>query len=144
VNEDEAFLVGLLHDVGILAILRIAHDYQSTHGRKVPRELFEHITWEWHGHIGVRLAEAWNLPAPLPDLIGQHHADPEEDDSLRQYRWLIQLADACCDMLGYGTYEPYDLFQLPCGRGLGLTRDPATLAKLNQLPARIEERLQMF
>ena len=77
-------------------------------------------------------------------MIGQHHAEPTEDDPLAAWRRLIQFADVTCEMMNYGTYVPYDLFALPCTRVLGLSRYRQVFEQLSRLPMKIEERLQMF
>jgi HD-like signal output (HDOD) protein len=132
-SPEEGFLAGLLHDIGMLAVLKVVHEYQQLHGRHVSRAVFEHVAAEWHEHIGLRLSEAWNLPSPLPELIGNHHRPPAEDDPLRVQRLLLQLADVACAMLGYAPYVPYDFFNLDCVRRLGLKDDAATRALLTSI-----------
>lgn len=137
--EEEAFLVGLLHDIGMLVVLKIVHEYQQYHGRVVPRVLFDQLADEWHQHVGMRLAEAWNLPDPLPELIGNHHRDVAEDDPLKTYRRLIQVADAACSMLGYRPYQAHDFFNLPFVRKLGLQNDAETQRLLGEIPSLLPE-----
>ncbi len=136
--SDEGFLAGLLHDIGMLAVLKVVHEYRQFHGRPVSRAVFEHVAAEWHEHIGLRLSEAGNLPSPLPELIGNHHRPPGEDDPLRVQRLLLQVSDVACAMLGYAPYVPYDFFNLDCVRRLGLKDDATTRALLisirEQLP----------
>lgn len=141
-SNDEAFLVGLLHDIGSLALLRIMHDHHKTHGRRVQRPLFARLNAEWHEHLGLRLADDWNLPEPLPFLIGQHHQVEAADGTQGKYLYLIQLSDVACSMMGYGPYVPYDFFNLPCVRALELYDNPATREFLAQLPEKISLRLE--
>ena len=140
-SRDEAFMLGLLHDIGMLAVLRVLHDYERTGGRRVPRPLFDRLCGEWHEHIGLRLADAWNLPKPLPDIIGNHHRDLRDDDPLLYTRSLVQFADVVCAMLEYAPYVPYDFFALPCVRRIGLQNDTATCRKLAVLPELIAQRI---
>jgi HD-like signal output (HDOD) protein len=139
---DEAFLVGLLHDLGSLAILKVLHDYQLESKRRISRSLFDRLCGGWHEHIGLRLANAWNLPDPLPEIIGNHHHEPADDDPLNHHRTLVQFADAVCAMLGYAPYVPYDFFALPCVRRLGLTNNPVTCERLRGLLDVVAERIQ--
>ncbi len=142
-DPDELFLYGLLHDIGELAILQVVHEYHKNHGRPITRSLFEQIADEWHGHIGLRLADHWNLPDPLPELIGQHHKLPEDDDPLRQYRLILQVADAAAFQLGYGGREwQRDFFNIPAVRFLGLEKTVVNCEALADLPERIEARLE--
>jgi len=140
-REDEMSLAGLLHDVGSLGMLRVVHDYQRTHGRRVGRPLFERLVREWHEHLGVRLAEAWNLPAPLPELIGAHHSLPADDDPYRDQRLMILAADAICAKLRFGGAPPEDLFAEPAFEALGLARNSENSAWLQMLPGEVRERM---
>lgn len=141
IEEDEAFLAGLLHDLGMLGLIRIVHDYQRSHGRRIPRAVFDQVAVEWHEHLGLRIADAWNLPDPLPMLIGSHHKAPTDIDPLRRHKLLIQLSDVVYSMLGYGDYVPYDFFNLPCVQGLNLENDAATRSTLSAIPEQIVARL---
>ncbi len=140
--QDEAFLAGLLHDIGSLALLRIMHDHHKAHGRRVQRPLFSRLNTEWHEHLGLRLADDWNLPEPLPFLIGQHHQVEAADGTHGRYLLLIQLSDVVCSMMGYGPYVPYDFFHLPCVRALELHDNPPTRELLALLPEKIALRLE--
>jgi len=143
-HAEEMFLIGLLHDLGMLAVLRVLHDYERQHAREIPRSLFDRLSLDWHEPLGQHLAHAWNLPDPLPELIGDHHRAVQRNDPLAQQRALIQFADAACSMIGYGPYVPYDFFNLPCVQFLGLTDEPATHQLLSRLPAAITDRLELF
>jgi len=144
INEEEAFLVGLLHDIGELALLRVVHDYQKNHGKKVPRQVFDQLSRQWHEHLGLRLADEWNLPSPLPMLIGQHHAEPGADDPLRIYKRLIEFSEVCAAMLGYSPYVPYDFFNLKCTQELGITDCASMHVLLDTIPFQLAERMQSF
>lgn len=140
--EEDAFLIGLLHDIGSLALLRIVHEYQKAHARKIGRPMFERLNVQWHEHLGVRLADEWNLPDPLPMLIGNHHGPVDEENPLRKQLMMIELSDVVCSMLGYAPYVPYDFFNLPCTRGLGIHDDPDVRQMLAQLPEQVATKLQ--
>ncbi|MBL8878718.1 MAG: HDOD domain-containing protein [Phycisphaerales bacterium] len=137
---DEAFLVGLLHDIGMLAVSRVTNDFQVKTGRRFAREVFDSLCEEWHEHIGLRLADEWNLPSPLPELIGNHHSEIAADDPLRLHRSLIALSDVVCSMLEIAPYVPYDFFNLACVRELGIQDDEQTRLNLSRLPELIRSR----
>jgi HD-like signal output (HDOD) protein len=142
--DEEAFLAGLLHDIGKLGLLRVLHGYQRTYGAKVPWARFDHLCDQWHEPLGRRLATNWKLPAPLPAIIGEHHQPPAEDDPLVCYRHLVQFADVACAMMGYSPYVPYDFFNLPCVQSLGIEDTPETQNWLVTFPALVLERTGIF
>jgi HD-like signal output (HDOD) protein len=143
-QEDEAFLLGLLHDIGKLALLRILHEYHKTQGGTLSRAIFEGVCAQWHEPLGLRLASAWKLTYPLPAIIGNHHGQPDESDPLYLHRLLVQFADVTCVMLGYGPYVPYDFFALPCVRGLGIEDADRWQNWLTCVPALIAEQAGVF
>lgn len=140
---DEAFLIGLLHDIGMLAVSRVTNDFQVKTGRRLSRDVFDSLSEEWHEHIGLRLADEWNLPSPLPELIGNHHSEPAADDPLRLQRNLIALSDVVCAMLEISPYVPFDFFNLACVRDLGIQDDEPTRLNLQRLPDLIRARSDM-
>ncbi len=142
--EGEAFLVGLLHDIGNLALLRVLHDCQKVYGGEVSRASFDRLSDDWHERLGARIAEAWRLPVPLPEIVSAHHQPPAIYDPLAGYRWLVQFADVVCSLLGYATYVPYDFFALPCVQQLGFEDTDETRRWLTGLPAMILDRTGVF
>lgn len=141
VSQDDAFLLGLLHDIGRFAILKIVHEFDEKNGEHTSRNAFEALCDRWHEHIGLRLADGWNLPAPLPDIIASHHHEPASDDPLRMHRYLVTFADLCCSRLGYLPPVQGPFFEQPSVRGLGFHDTPSFHAELEKLPDTLSERL---
>lgn len=141
VTEEDAFLAGLMHDIGMLAILKVVFDYRTKTGVKTTRAVFDQLCEEWHQHVGLRLADAWNLPTPIPEIIASHHKRPSQDEPERDLRLLTQFSDVCCAMMGYAPYVAYDFFEIDCVRRLRVTPQPETLQRLAGLPERIAEQV---
>lgn len=143
-RADEAFLVGLLRDIGDLAILPVLRRCCTRSGRPASRAVFEQLTTKWHEPLGARLAGLWHLPEPLPAVIGDHHRLPAADDELTTYRLLVQLADVICGLMSFGPYVPYDFFQVPCVQRLGITDTADAREWLTRLPATLAEQVGVF
>lgn len=84
-DPEQAFLGGLLHDLGKTVILSVSS------GCDVNSDLLEEFMDERHAEIGAIIASRWNYPEPLQDLIRCHH-DPISADSDRTIA-VLQLAD---------------------------------------------------
>src|SRR5262245_39132106 len=70
-NPDEAFLAGLLHEVGKLYILMRAKDDAELLASEAA---FDAVLAEWHPRLGRAVIEAWALPADLAEAVGEHQA----------------------------------------------------------------------
>lgn len=78
-DEGDAFVAGLLHDVGLLALaLAIPDSWQKARARadETGQVLFEAETDLFgsnHSEVGAYLLELWGIPAPVVDAIASHH-----------------------------------------------------------------------
>lgn len=135
IDPGQAYLIGLLHDIGKVAVLRVMHGMLAGHALGVPRDDFDRVCENWHEHLGMRLATTWDLPDPLPEVIGSHHHPPAADHPLRRHRLLVTLVDVVCSMLNYSPYVPYDFFNLECVRELDIVDDAETREWLLTWPA---------
>lgn len=139
VEPEEAFLIGLLHDIGNVIVLRIAHGHKKISHYELDIDTFDYLCSESHQEFGELVADAWKLPENLKDLIADHHAYPTEDDSQRVYRLMLQLTDMCCSLLGYAPMQPYDLVNSRPAQELNVHDRPDFMKMLENLPAVIEE-----
>jgi HD-like signal output (HDOD) protein len=68
-NPDDAFLAGLLHEVGKLYVLmRVKEKLDVLRSE----EAFQAVLAEWHPRLGRAVIEAWDLPAELAAAVGDH------------------------------------------------------------------------
>ena len=68
-NADEAFLAGLLHEVGKLYILMRAKDNAEVLAAEAA---LQSVLAAWHPRIGRAVIEAWELPTELAQAVGDH------------------------------------------------------------------------
>jgi HD-like signal output (HDOD) protein len=71
VNPDEAFLAGLLHEVGKLYVLMRVKDTPQALADEVA---FQSVLNAWHPRLGRAVIEAWELSAELAIAIGEHES----------------------------------------------------------------------
>jgi putative nucleotidyltransferase with HDIG domain len=72
-DEEEAFMYGLLHDIGKLVVLKAAYDVRRQTGAAVPDADLEVIMQEMHPHVGAVVLRRWRLPSMLDEPIVCHH-----------------------------------------------------------------------
>jgi putative nucleotidyltransferase with HDIG domain len=105
--SEEAFVGGLLHDIGKVVI---SHSLADEFVDITRRSLEEGIPYTQaerevlgfdHAEIGARMTERWNLPPQLVATIRYHHKPSEQPDDSPLTR-IVHLADVLCMMLGIG------------------------------------------
>lgn len=97
-EQDEAFVVGLLHDVGKLIEKRyFANDFEDL--CRAAQE--QHLSWYGgeqvlfqinHATIGKTVFRAWDFPSTVVDAIHYHH-DPEKAGTIPALAALTHVAD---------------------------------------------------
>jgi HD-like signal output (HDOD) protein len=119
-NPEKAYLAGLLHDLGIVVNLwvlpqefRIAFELAKTEAIPL-HEAEEKSLGFTHCDSGRLLAESWELPADLIEVVTYHHS-PEKSAQNPSLVALVHVADLLCRMsrLNYGYVEQrqVDLFE---------------------------------
>lgn len=97
----QAFLAGLIHDVGKLLLLCILDDL--LHEDDVPplgAAVVEELLESKHAEQGHRLALEWNLPEEYARVIRDHEAEQVSGDA--SLLLLVRLANEACHRLGIG------------------------------------------
>lgn len=104
---EEAFVAGLLHDVGKLVLSRVlADDFDRitaiAHAGRTPLHDCEraHIGFD-HAELGASIAAGWGLPDRLVEAIGLHH-HPDRADVAPALAYRVAIADAVCNGLAAG------------------------------------------
>lgn len=143
-EAEDCFLLGLMHDIGAVVVLRIVNSQTTlTHGTLRP-EVFEYLCHEAHQEFGELLADAWALPPRLKAIIADHHGPLAPDDPYRRERLQLQLADVLAALLGFGVSAPYDVLQAPAIEEFGVARRPEFFRFLEGLPRQVEETMEIF
>ena len=147
---DEAFLSGLMHDIGIVVelqcdrakLVKVFTDMQfDADGnplidfRMVERAVFGAD----HCHFGIALCEQWKFAKTLHAACGYHHEPGHAPAETRNMAWLILLAD---ELAGIGGGFNADIMSHEPSREAlaALEIDPARLAAVQAaLPAALQE-----
>jgi len=112
IAADEAFIFGLLHDVGKVIFtqyLPVECNEVCANVAKSKRPMFlaeREIIGVDHAAIGSRLAQRWKLPEPLVQAIAGHHElDLCLDDGARSLCANLAVADYICHVCGISDIE---------------------------------------
>jgi HD-like signal output (HDOD) protein len=123
--KEQAFVAGLLHDVGKLFLLSVVESL-----RKEPTLAFQpsstfmnEVMSSLHTEQGFMLMELWDLPEVYSVVARDHHQ--ELIDATNTLLLLVQMADITCNKMGIGLHDPIDLILAATG--------PAQLLGLSEL-----------
>jgi len=123
---EEAFVAGLLHDIGKVILSTYLQDQfvhvlrRALEGGLTFAEAEREVLGFDHAEAGARLLERWNLPSSLVLAVRWHHA-PFDSPSPSLLPCLVHVADAVCLTLGIGLGLD----------GLAYTLHPEALAALD-------------
>ena len=134
-NPEEAFVGGLLHDIGKLVLDRhvlknrgIIEDIINKEG--VPlTEAEREVLGINHANVGRRMAEKWNFPPVLSEVINFHH-EPERARENKELVAVVSIINAVS--LGLTTLSEEETFS-------SANIKPETLSILNLSNVGLEE-----
>ncbi|GFO67285.1 HD family phosphohydrolase [Geomonas limicola] len=134
VNEEEAFLAGLFHDIGKIIMNTLdrnkfhevmQHCYNE--GRSFP-EAEKGVFAFGHDEVGAYVVKKWNMPDTLSLAILQHHRMDfgiEDPPGLVTLTAVASLADQFCLKLGIGARAPKEDLDIAGSKAGRLLRLPA-------------------
>jgi HD-like signal output (HDOD) protein len=99
---EEAFLAGLTHDLGLVALLQLMPkqlaavcDTADKDARPF-REIERQLLCIDHEQLGLALTRAWGFPPACCAAAGFHHRCEEADSDMRAIAEIVQVADTLC------------------------------------------------
>jgi len=138
--REQAFMAGLLHDVGKLLLLRVIDDLKAE--GKLPFEPSENLIRQvldgLHAAQGYALMDQWNIPEIYGEIV-RDHEKPEVDDRNLLLQ-IVRLVDRACNKQGIGLRgeEPVDLASR--AEVTNLRVSPVLLAELE---IRLEDAMEL-
>jgi putative nucleotidyltransferase with HDIG domain len=100
-DEETAFITGLMHDIGLLALAAcFPAELASALAAEGPALAAERAVFGLdHAAVGAMITRRWHFPEPVVSAIAEHHAAPAAEPTQPALRDLVQLADAVAHSL---------------------------------------------
>ena len=106
VDESDAFLAGIFHDIGKLLFYDvIPHEYSELEAYFSGDRLAEEegrVFGTNHAQVGLKSAASWKLPLEIRTAIGWHH-EPSQANEFPGFAKLISVADKLARQWGIGS-----------------------------------------
>jgi putative nucleotidyltransferase with HDIG domain len=99
--SDDAFVHGLLHDVGKLFLMKMRAEYLRLGGRPPSADEFEAVMVEHHAEIGATALQIWGLPEAIRTPVRWHH-EPAGAQHHTRAAALTYLANRLSHRYGFG------------------------------------------
>ncbi|MEM6511609.1 MAG: HDOD domain-containing protein [Pseudomonadota bacterium] len=117
-NDESAFLAGLMHDVGTLYIITKTDEFPSLLGDQAS---FNDIVQQWNPQIGKSIVESWGFNEEMSQSadVASYMADSDngaEDPRLVDAMYVSEL-------LVDDKEESLDFSEIPAARRLGINKD---------------------
>ena len=132
VQQEEAFLGGLLQDLGMLAMTQalgceyndLLVEAEGDHGRLV--ELERERLDTTHAEVGEALAEAWHLPPLLVRPIALHETPEEAEGDVAPLVHCVAVGNAVADVFMHeAAGRSLDVYLKRCEQWFGLDAEVA-------------------
>ena len=143
-RKDEAYLAGLMHDVGKAALLLRSPAVMQEIMQEVYNDGADFFEVELrtlgftHSDVGQMIADKWRFALDIEDAIANHHR-PDQARSAPELTHIVSMANSICHKLEVGpTRKPdLDLSDLESTKALGLSQ-----ASIEKILSSMREALQ--
>ncbi len=106
-DVEEAFLCGLLHDIGKLVVLKTAHQYQKRHNAIIRADELHAALTQRHAVCGALALGFWNVPDEVRAVVQYHHAFEDAPDP--QAAGICYAANLLSHRYGFGCQPEGDV-----------------------------------
>ncbi len=146
---EDAFLAGLLHDVGIILMDQYLHDefseiIVSLKGDKTLAQAErEHLGFD-HAELGEKVAQVWGFPDAATAAIRYHHSSVRYKGSDIDTIRCVEVANLLCTLKGFSSVGVKLVeFSKPAISGLRLTKEDIAIL-IDDLDDEIEANAGLF
>jgi len=98
----EAYIAGLLHDVGKLLLITVVENITRSGKKKLrpSNELLHEVLDSFHAEHGYLLLKSWNFPESFCKVAHEHHYEDVDPNDILLI--IVRLANKACKKLGIG------------------------------------------
>ena len=128
---DEAYVAGLLHDMGKLLLLLAFEGIADADGVPPPDAEMDEVLRTRHTAHGARLLESWDLPQTFPALVRRLEVEPL--DASDPVLCIVRLVDRACAREGVSDAPDPEIELEGLAEVAALGLDHGTVAELRRV-----------
>ncbi|HIJ79739.1 MAG: HDOD domain-containing protein [Desulfobulbaceae bacterium] len=140
--KEDAFTLGLLHDVGILILLEIINELsiKDKAFKEINSQAMQTSIIQLHGKFGAVLLKRWNFHPIFID-IAMNHEHPNKAKTLTKELLIINLADLIAKEIGQ-TVGPTEEIDIADSYSAGLLK--ASKDQIELISTKAKEQINTF
>ncbi len=123
------FTLGVLHDIGRLALIRIFADAFKNEGLDIP--FLHQIINKLHNRMGALLLESMGFPSKFQQILLKHHQDFKDYSGQEKELPIIVVANMLANKLGYHSDTPLETDILTTNAAEQTQMDQALINKVD-------------
>jgi putative nucleotidyltransferase with HDIG domain len=134
--EEYIFLVGMLHDIGYVALAVLdsklsnkLHARMAAEPTRAVDEIEQQVLEVHHDELGAALAQHWHLPETVVAVLRSHHAPLAAEGGGEPLALMINIAEKLLPSFGLDEYSGADISDA-YWQALGI--DPAAAGEIKQ------------
>ncbi len=150
-QRDEAFVAGLVHDLGLIVLQQVAGNEMSQVAETCYREPQNYCDVEQqligadHQVVGAALANKWKFPVLLRNAVGYHHDPSALQPEYQKVATAVYVADTLSSRARLGYWLPAQTQEISDWMVDLLALTPDQITQLTeQLPQLLEEAEAIF
>ncbi|MBI4793716.1 MAG: HDOD domain-containing protein [Deltaproteobacteria bacterium] len=139
-KDNEAFIGGLLHDIGKLFLLRVIDTMQQSKEVEfnISYELSYELISSFHAEQGYKLLAQWNLPEVYCEIARDHESVEFDQENIPLL--LVRLTNQACAKLGLGMHQDPSIVLISTPEAAALRAKEVVLAELEVM---LEDTMQL-
>jgi HD-like signal output (HDOD) protein len=118
---ENAFLAGLLHDLGSLVVLKVLDEISASgEMAELTSPVILEVIDSLHTQYGYEVMQSWELPPQYAEVARDHHLSTA--DSANVLLQIVRLVDGACRKVGIGMiHDPEQVLEaMPEAQALGI------------------------
>jgi HD-like signal output (HDOD) protein len=137
---ENAFLAGLLHDLGSLVVLKVLDEISASgEVAELTGPVILEVIESLHTQYGYKVMQSWELPQQYAEVARDHHLPTA--DTANVLLQIVRLVDGACRKVGIGmSHDPEQVLEaMPEAQSLGI-KD----VHLAEMEIELEEMFEQF